>query len=95
MDARGAVKADGPVGADEVGISGFRRIAAPDAIDAASGGLVSLPAADRYIGIWITGIPYLTFLAEIAPCRDEDSDLCGQQYRHGIAIDNVYAALLP
>ena len=46
VDARGAVKADGPVGADEVGISGFRRIAALDAIDAASGDLVSLSAQD-------------------------------------------------
>ena len=36
-----------------------------------------------------------TLLAKIWPCWDEDGDLCGQQYRHGIAIDDVYVALVP
>jgi hypothetical protein len=56
VNARGAVKADGPVGADEVGISGFRRIAALDAIDAASGDLVSLSAQD--LGKSVDRIPF-------------------------------------
>ena len=46
MDARGTVKADGPIGADEVSVSGFCGIAALDTIHAASGDLVSLAAKD-------------------------------------------------
>ncbi len=43
----------------------------------------------------MTTIPSPALLAEVAPCWDEDGDLCDQQYRHSIAIDDVYAALLP
>ena len=58
VDARGAVKADGPISANEVGISGFCGISTLDAIHAASGDLVSLAAQDlinlllAYMMVW-------------------------------------------
>jgi hypothetical protein len=58
LDARGAVKADGPISANEVGISGFCGISTLDAIHAASGDLVSLAAQDlinlllAYMMVW-------------------------------------------
>lgn len=58
VDARGAVKADGPIRPNEVGISGFCGISTLDAIHAASGDLVSLAAQNlinlllAYMVVW-------------------------------------------